>query len=310
MSKEAYYFSHDSNARQDPKILAMMSVYGAEGYGWYWILIEMLRDQSEFKLDIQGKYAFNAIAMQLHTDKDAASKFVHDCIHEFELFETDEKEFWSNSLNRRMALKQGVSDKRRQAAAKRWKKEKANTNDEQMHSKSNAIKRKESKVKESKRNESKEKEIEDLPTNNNTTSDAAVFYVENIGPPTGFVTGELIGWADDVGDDLVIEAIKRAVEQNKPNWGYTKSILQSWSRKKITTVEGVRAEQIQFQNQRQSKSFGQYQQRPAENVPEWFEQQKQENQNKQAASPSPAEEPAVDVGEMLRQLNANKVKQA
>ncbi|PAE15392.1 hypothetical protein CHH91_14105 [Virgibacillus sp. 7505] len=63
-------------------------------------------------------------------------------------------------------------------------------------------------------------------------------------------------------------------------------------------------------NQSQSKSFGQYQQRPAGNVPEWFEQQKQETQNKQTASPSPAEGTAVDVGKMLRQLNANKVKQA
>ncbi|MGG1595601.1 DnaD domain protein [Terribacillus saccharophilus] len=306
MSKEAYYFSHDSNARQDPKILAMMSVYGAEGYGWYWILIEMLRDQSEFKLDIQGKYAFNAIAMQLHTDKDAASKFVHDCIHEFELFETDEKEFWSNSLNRRMALKQGVSDKRRQAAAKRWKKEKANTSDEQMHSKSNAIKRKESKGKESKRNESKEKEIED-PASNNVTSDAAVFYVENIGPPTGFVSGELLGWTEDVGDELVIEAIKRAVEQNKPNWGYTKSILQSWSRKKITTVEGVRAEQVQFRNQHQPRNFSQYKQRQPENVPEWFEQQKQQELQAKAAVPA---EDIPDAGELLRQFNANKAKQA
>ena len=31
--KDAYFFSHDCNARNDPKILALRSVYGAEGYG-------------------------------------------------------------------------------------------------------------------------------------------------------------------------------------------------------------------------------------------------------------------------------------
>lgn len=31
--KDAYFFAHDCNARNDPKILALRSVYGAEGYG-------------------------------------------------------------------------------------------------------------------------------------------------------------------------------------------------------------------------------------------------------------------------------------
>ncbi len=31
--KDAYYFPHDCNARNDPKILALRSVFGAEGYG-------------------------------------------------------------------------------------------------------------------------------------------------------------------------------------------------------------------------------------------------------------------------------------
>lgn len=137
MSKEAYYFSHDANARQDPKILALMSVYGAEGYGWYWIVVEMLREQSDFTLDMQGKYSFNAIAMQMHCNKDTAEKFVHDCINEFELFESDGQRFWSNSLLRRMALKEEISMKRKKAAEKRWAKKQNDTDDMQMHSTSN-----------------------------------------------------------------------------------------------------------------------------------------------------------------------------
>jgi hypothetical protein len=136
--KEAYYFSHDSNARHDPKILLLRSVYGSEGYGWYWILVETLREQADFTLDKQGKYSFNALALQMHCNKDTAEKFVNDCIEEFELFDTDGDKFWSNSLLRRMAMKEELSQKRKKAAEQRWSKKEEDTNDMQKDSISNA----------------------------------------------------------------------------------------------------------------------------------------------------------------------------
>lgn len=146
MAKEAYYFSHDANARQDPKVLEMISVYGAEGYGRYWMIVEMMREQGNHTLKISGKYAFNALAMQLHCTSDAAAKFVHDCIEEFELFESDGELFWSNSLIRRMAMREEVSQKRKKAAEKRWGKkpdgstipENEDAQPMQLHSISNA----------------------------------------------------------------------------------------------------------------------------------------------------------------------------
>jgi hypothetical protein len=44
--KDAYYFSHDTNARNDPKIAAMRQSYGVEGYGLYWIVVEMLAERN------------------------------------------------------------------------------------------------------------------------------------------------------------------------------------------------------------------------------------------------------------------------
>ena len=35
--KDAYFFAHDCNARNDPKVLALRSVYGTEGYGLYFM---------------------------------------------------------------------------------------------------------------------------------------------------------------------------------------------------------------------------------------------------------------------------------
>lgn len=69
----------------------------------------------------------------------------------------------------------------------------------------------------------------------------------------------------------------------------------------------MRAEQVQFRNQHQPRNFSQYKQRPSENVPEWFEQQKQQELQVKAAVPA---EDIPDAGELLRQFNANKAKQA
>lgn len=150
--KDSFYFSHDSNARSDPKILALRSVYGMEGYGRFWVLVEMMREQPDHKLRLNGNYTSKAIAMELQCDEDTAIKFVHDCIEKFELFETDGEYFWSNSLLRRMELRMEKSEKARQSAAARWnnaKKCERNTNAMRTHSERYARKGKERKEKES-----------------------------------------------------------------------------------------------------------------------------------------------------------------
>lgn len=144
MSKEAYYFSHDSNARHDPKILALRSEFGIQGYGIYWVVVEMLREADGYKLPTKA-YIWNAIAMQVQCKdfaKDDAKRFVEYCINECDLFDTDEDFFWSNSLLNRMDKKNELSKKRSEAAKARWKKSDkdavSNDSEEANESKSNA----------------------------------------------------------------------------------------------------------------------------------------------------------------------------
>lgn len=162
MAKEAYYFSHDSNARRDPKILAMRNEYGNKGYGWYWILVEMLSEQDDYMLK-HTKWVSHAIAMEMLCDTTEAEKFVFSCIEDYELFESDGEHFWSESLLRRMNMKEAKRKKRVEAGKKgaqsRWSDSNAIAKPKQTDSIAMAKdgKGKESKVKESKEKESKDK---------------------------------------------------------------------------------------------------------------------------------------------------------
>ena len=54
MKKDAYYFPHFSNARNDSKLMRIRRIFGIEGYGIYFMLLEILRDQQNFKYPLES----------------------------------------------------------------------------------------------------------------------------------------------------------------------------------------------------------------------------------------------------------------
>lgn len=149
MTKEAYYFSHDSNAQHDEKILLLRQKHGWEGYGIYWALVERLRDCDAFAM--RSHYDSIAFDMQVQSD------LIKSVIEDFDLFIIKKGFFYSESLKKRMELKQEKSEKARKSAQIRWGKGKNDANALPQQVNRNAIK--ESKVKEKKVNEIKEKKI-------------------------------------------------------------------------------------------------------------------------------------------------------
>lgn len=122
---------------------------GWEGYGIFWALIELLRDQTDHSM--QTDYDSIAYALQSNSD------IIKSVINDFNLFEVSEGFFYSNSLFDRMKIKQERSEKARESANKRWNKDNY-ANALQSHSEPNAIKEKKGKeIKEIKGNEIKEK---------------------------------------------------------------------------------------------------------------------------------------------------------
>ena len=147
--KDAYYFTHDSNARNDPKILAMRSVYGAEGYGWFWMIVEILREQNGYALEAND-YFTASLALELHEDEAKIKAFISDCTSKFHLFFIEKNKFTSVSLLRRMAYLDQKREQARSAALSRWSG--SNADALRLQSGSNASKVNKSKVNKSKVN--------------------------------------------------------------------------------------------------------------------------------------------------------------
>lgn len=170
-NKDAYYFSHDANALTDPKILAMRCDYGLEGYGLYWTIIEMMRNEESYKLNY-SKNTFRAIKALTNTTIDV-EKYINDCINDYELFQLENDKLFSNSLLRRMEDyehkktisrengKKGGAPKGNQNAKKiKDNNQKTTQNNQQVDlKKTETTQNNQSKVKESKINNNKEKEI-------------------------------------------------------------------------------------------------------------------------------------------------------
>lgn len=119
--QEIYWLKHDGNFRRTQAALTMRSIYGSEGYGWYWMLIEMMREAEGYKLSITGKYSIQGIAKELEADQAKINEFIADCVNEFNLFESDGESIWSAALNEKMAAYNEVVEKKREAARERWK---------------------------------------------------------------------------------------------------------------------------------------------------------------------------------------------
>jgi hypothetical protein len=81
--KDAYYFPHFCNARHDRKIKRVTKELGVEGYGIYFMVLEVLREQTDFKYPLSE---IDLLAYEFGTSEQK----VRVVICNYGLFEVDE----------------------------------------------------------------------------------------------------------------------------------------------------------------------------------------------------------------------------
>jgi hypothetical protein len=153
MKKDAFYFPHFCNARHDRKLKRVQKELGIEGYGIYFMLLEVLREQTDLR------YPLNEIDL-LADEFGTSEQKVRVVICNYDLFQVDENQnFFSFKMIIYLQPYFEKSTRARDAANKRWNNANAYTNAVEMQSKSNASKVKESKLNETKLNKIKENKI-------------------------------------------------------------------------------------------------------------------------------------------------------
>ncbi len=111
MPKDAFYFSHDANARNDLKCIRLRREMGMAGYGIYWCLLEMLREESTHVLRID--YLPDIAANLGVKDED-----IDRVIKRYELFVYDDSVFYSKRLLESMQNYNSLKNKLSEAGRK------------------------------------------------------------------------------------------------------------------------------------------------------------------------------------------------
>lgn len=122
------YFPHDSNARNDIKIIKVRQKLGFEGYGIYFAVLEILFSEKNY-LCIDE---YETLSFALNCDPEKLRAVIED----FDLFIIKDNCFYSKRLNDTLGTIYQKSEKARENALKRWNK----ANAEPLHNNSNAIK--------------------------------------------------------------------------------------------------------------------------------------------------------------------------
>jgi len=153
MAKDTYYFPHDSNARNDMKLIKVRRKYKMVGYGAYFAIIEILREQADYCLPVSD---IADIAYEIEVKEE----ILHDIVANFGLFICENNSFFSPSLLQRMMRFDATKAKRSEAgkiggeASAKQKASKRQANVKQT----STIFNEESRVKESIGDKSKEEE--------------------------------------------------------------------------------------------------------------------------------------------------------
>jgi len=148
MKKDAYYFPHFSNARNDSRIIKLRRVLGIEGYGIYFMLLEVLREQTDFQFPLSG---IEDLSFEWHTSKEKIASVIKD----FDLFIINELNFFSEKLIYYLQPYLEKSQRAIEANKIRWSRVKSIQMDSISNPNQNPIKVKKSKEKKSKSKKNK-----------------------------------------------------------------------------------------------------------------------------------------------------------
>jgi len=110
----ADYFSHDYHSRHDPKMQALLMKHGLAGIGLFWAIVEFCYEQN----GIIKESECECIAYDMRTQCDLILSVLND----FGLFIKKDDFWYSESINKRIEIRNAKSKSAAKSAEIRWEK--------------------------------------------------------------------------------------------------------------------------------------------------------------------------------------------
>ena len=268
---QSYYFSHDINASDDPKIAAMISELGMISYAWWWILIEKLAAADDYKLPLK-KYTFVALDNKLRMNDEqiltsvqqvfnknqhvleqnpmcsfCSFLLIYLLIHDYELLDCDDEYFWSPSLIRRFEFKkvkeETIREKRRLAGLKSAESRKAKKHNlthvqhNLTHVQQNQL-IKEKKIKENNIERDTRAREDENPLSmfdDDEVKNKPIYdlYMKSIGDISPIVKERLDGLVETYGSERVIVAVNTTAENGGNSIKYVETVTAGNLKKEV-----------------------------------------------------------------------------
>ncbi len=268
---QSYYFSHDINASDDPKIAAMISELGMISYAWWWILIEKLAAADDYKLPLK-KYTFVALDNKLRMNDEqiltsvqqvfnknqhvleqnpmcsfCSFLLIYLLIHDYELLDCDDEYFWSPSLIRRFEFKkvkeETIREKRRLAGLKSAESRKAKkqnlTHVQQnlTHVQQNQLikekKRKENNIERDTRAREDENPLSMFDDDEAKNKPIYDLYMKSIGDISPVIKERLDDLVETYGSERVIVAVNTTAENGGNSIKYVETVTAGNLKKEV-----------------------------------------------------------------------------
>ena len=121
-----------------------------------------------------------------------------------------------------------------------------------------------SKVKETKVKETKVKESSNAENKPPAAANIFTIYEQNFGMLNPMTIETVEKWEADLGEELVIEAMRRAAVDNKA-FRYAEGIMRSWAKTNVKTVADAEAQDVAYKQRQNGNSP------KKEKMPEWAE---------------------------------------
>jgi hypothetical protein len=115
MAKDSYWFKHDYNARNDEKILELLSEHGAEAYGIYWMIVETMAENENggIKASLMG-----GLSHGFRVAKGRLIEIIECCLRVELLFEQDGF-YYSNRMLKHKEERKLLSEMGKKGAEKK-----------------------------------------------------------------------------------------------------------------------------------------------------------------------------------------------